>query len=200
MHIVTPTLLLVVYRLQAYRVLVGTLKEERVNKSMATATKHVAQRLRKMKIKCHVVILLQKPSWGFRFVISQRSLIIFSFTWALCCCIFFIIHCPFLDACPYPKTFIYVDNMHEFNKSVVVLFGLQEVLMGKAEYFESFKQNADEFICSVLPGISHPQVQYSRGNIKPYFANIKAYHTFFPTSRDLLLSLPPKSKMYRINQ
>lgn len=35
--------------------------------------------------------------------------------------------------------------------------------MGKAEYFESFKQNADEFICSILPGISHPQVQYSPG-------------------------------------
>ena len=35
--------------------------------------------------------------------------------------------------------------------------------MGKAEYFESFKQNADGFICSLLPGISHPQVQYSPG-------------------------------------
>lgn len=39
----------------------------------------------------------------------------------------------------------------------------QEVLMGKAGYFESFKQNADDFICSLLPGISHPQVQYSPG-------------------------------------
>ncbi|KAK8567530.1 hypothetical protein V6N12_006112 [Hibiscus sabdariffa] len=39
--------------------------------------------------------------------------------------------------------------------------GATEVLMGKAEYFESFKQNADGFICSLLPGISHPQVQYS---------------------------------------
>lgn len=36
--------------------------------------------------------------------------------------------------------------------------------MGKAEYFESFMQNADGFICSILPGISHPQVQYSPGN------------------------------------
>ena len=35
--------------------------------------------------------------------------------------------------------------------------------MGKAEYFSSFRQNADEFICSILPGISHPQVQYSPG-------------------------------------
>ncbi|KAA3466029.1 endoglucanase 8-like [Gossypium australe] len=38
-----------------------------------------------------------------------------------------------------------------------------EVLMGRADYFESFKQNADGFICSILPGISHPQVQYSPG-------------------------------------
>ena len=49
------------------------------------------------------------------------------------------------------------------------MFGLlnwpQEVLMGRADYFESFKQNADEFICSLLPGISHPQVQYSPGTI-----------------------------------
>ena len=75
--------------------------------------------------------------------------------------------------------------------------------MGKAEYFESFKQNADEFICSILPGISHPQVQYSRGNIKPSFFIFpisKNTILFFPTSRDLLLSFPPKSKMYRINQ
>lgn len=35
--------------------------------------------------------------------------------------------------------------------------------MGKADYFESFKQNADGFICSIMPGISHPQVQYSPG-------------------------------------
>ncbi|KAH9794633.1 Endoglucanase 8 [Citrus sinensis] len=40
-----------------------------------------------------------------------------------------------------------------------------EVLMGKADYFESFKQNADGFICSILPGISHPQVQYSPGGL-----------------------------------
>ncbi|PON41980.1 Glycoside hydrolase [Parasponia andersonii] len=41
----------------------------------------------------------------------------------------------------------------------------REVLMGRAEYFESFKQNADGFICSLLPGISHPQVQYSPGGL-----------------------------------
>lgn len=42
--------------------------------------------------------------------------------------------------------------------------------MGRAEYFSSFRQNADEFICSVLPGISHPQVQYSPGKLKPSFS------------------------------
>ncbi|KAK8512714.1 hypothetical protein V6N12_030130 [Hibiscus sabdariffa] len=49
------------------------------------------------------------------------------------------------------------DNKHA---GINVLIS-KEVLMGKAEYFESFKQNADGFICSLLPGISHPQVQYS---------------------------------------
>ncbi|CAF2194635.1 endoglucanase 8 [Brassica rapa] len=53
------------------------------------------------------------------------------------------------------------DNKHA---GINVLIS-KEVLMGKAEYFESFKQNADEFICSILPGISHPQVQYSRGGL-----------------------------------
>lgn len=36
--------------------------------------------------------------------------------------------------------------------------------MGRADYFESFKQNADEFICSILPGLAHTEVQYSPGN------------------------------------
>nr|CAA67156.1 endo-1,4-beta-glucanase [Arabidopsis thaliana] len=53
------------------------------------------------------------------------------------------------------------DNKHA---GINVLIS-KEVLMGKAEYFESFKQNADGFICSILPGISHPQVQYSRGGL-----------------------------------
>lgn len=35
--------------------------------------------------------------------------------------------------------------------------------MGKADYLKSFRLNADAFICSILPGISHPQVQYSPG-------------------------------------
>ncbi|KAE8730088.1 Endoglucanase 8 [Hibiscus syriacus] len=53
------------------------------------------------------------------------------------------------------------DNKHA---GINVLIS-KEVLMGKADYFESFKQNADGFICSLLPGISHPQVQYSPGGL-----------------------------------
>ncbi|KAI9170513.1 hypothetical protein LWI28_029082 [Acer negundo] len=53
------------------------------------------------------------------------------------------------------------DNKHA---GINVLLS-KEVLMGKADYFGSFKQNADEFICSLLPGISHPQVQYSPGGL-----------------------------------
>ncbi|PNX94293.1 endoglucanase 8-like protein [Trifolium pratense] len=37
--------------------------------------------------------------------------------------------------------------------------------MGRADYFSSFKHNADEFICSTLPGFSHAQVQYSPGGL-----------------------------------
>ena len=68
--------------------------------------------------------------------------------------------------------------------------------MGKAEYFESFKQNADGFICSILPGVSHPQVQYSRGKQSIIFIFIffsLSRHTF-PISRDLLLSFHSKNK------
>ncbi|XP_028767121.1 LOW QUALITY PROTEIN: endoglucanase 8-like [Neltuma alba] len=53
------------------------------------------------------------------------------------------------------------DNKHA---GINVLVS-KEVLMGRAEYFESFKRNADGFICSVLPGISHAQVQYSPGGL-----------------------------------
>ncbi|KAG5030224.1 hypothetical protein GLYMA_05G236400v4 [Glycine max] len=53
------------------------------------------------------------------------------------------------------------DNKHA---GINVLIS-KEVLMGRAEYFASFKQNADGFICSTLPGISHPQVQYSPGGL-----------------------------------
>lgn len=46
--------------------------------------------------------------------------------------------------------------------------------MGRAPDLKSFQVNADAFICSILPGISHPQVQYSPGNLiindpKPLF-------------------------------
>ncbi|KAI4357597.1 hypothetical protein L6164_001535 [Bauhinia variegata] len=53
------------------------------------------------------------------------------------------------------------DNKHA---GINVLIS-KEVLMGRAEYFESFKRNADGFICTILPGISHPQVQYSPGGL-----------------------------------
>ncbi|CAI0431898.1 unnamed protein product [Linum tenue] len=55
------------------------------------------------------------------------------------------------------------DNKHA---GINVLIS-KEVLMGRADYFENFKQNADGFICSLLPGISHPQVQYSPGTLHP---------------------------------
>ncbi|KAI4313747.1 hypothetical protein L6164_026702 [Bauhinia variegata] len=53
------------------------------------------------------------------------------------------------------------DNKHA---GINVLIS-KEVLMGRAEYFESFRHNAEGFICSILPGISHPQVQYSPGGL-----------------------------------
>ena len=37
--------------------------------------------------------------------------------------------------------------------------------MGKAAYLESFKNNADAFICSLLPGLSTSQVRYSPGGL-----------------------------------
>lgn len=62
------------------------------------------------------------------------------------------------------------DTIHEFgwdNKHAGINVLISKmVLMGKADYFQSFKQNADEFICSLLPGISHPQVEYSLGKKK----------------------------------
>lgn len=82
MHIVTPTLLLVVFRLQAYRVLVGTLKEERVDKSMVTATKHVAQRLRKNENKVSCPYSAAKALVGFSFCHFSTVSHYLSFTWA----------------------------------------------------------------------------------------------------------------------
>ncbi|KAJ8505655.1 hypothetical protein OPV22_006541 [Ensete ventricosum] len=62
------------------------------------------------------------------------------------------------------------DSINEFgweNKhaGINVLIS-KEVLMGKDDYLESFRINADNFICSLLPGISdHPQIQYSPGGL-----------------------------------
>ncbi|KAL7000904.1 Esterase/lipase/thioesterase [Sarracenia purpurea var. burkii] len=53
------------------------------------------------------------------------------------------------------------DNKHA---GINVLIS-KEVLMGRAEDLKSFQNNADGFICSILPGISHPQVQYSPGGL-----------------------------------
>ncbi|EAY87419.1 hypothetical protein OsI_08827 [Oryza sativa Indica Group] len=54
------------------------------------------------------------------------------------------------------------DNKHA---GINVLIS-KEVLMGKDEYFQSFRVNADNFMCSLLPGISnHPQIQYSPGGL-----------------------------------
>ncbi|PIA26604.1 hypothetical protein AQUCO_09100045v1 [Aquilegia coerulea] len=53
------------------------------------------------------------------------------------------------------------DNKHA---GINVLIS-KEVLMGKDDYLKSFQQNADSFICSVLPGTSHPQIQYSPGGL-----------------------------------
>ena len=37
--------------------------------------------------------------------------------------------------------------------------------MGKDEYFQSFHANANNFMCTLLPGISnHPQIQFSPGS------------------------------------
>lgn len=40
--------------------------------------------------------------------------------------------------------------------------------MGRANDLKAFQNNADGFICSLLPGISHPQVQYSPGTDNRY--------------------------------
>ncbi|KAG9445004.1 hypothetical protein H6P81_016344 [Aristolochia fimbriata] len=53
------------------------------------------------------------------------------------------------------------DNKHA---GINVLIS-KEVAMGRAEYFRSFKQRADAFICSLLPGTSRPQIQYSPGGL-----------------------------------
>ncbi|CAI9096049.1 OLC1v1032116C3 [Oldenlandia corymbosa var. corymbosa] len=53
------------------------------------------------------------------------------------------------------------DNKHA---GINVLIS-KEVLMGKSDDLKAFQRNADGFICSILPGISHPQIQYSPGGL-----------------------------------
>lgn len=61
------------------------------------------------------------------------------------------------------------DSINEFgwdNKHAGINILLsKEVLMGRANDLKAFQINADGFICSLLPGISHPQVQYSPGGL-----------------------------------
>lgn len=35
--------------------------------------------------------------------------------------------------------------------------------MGRASDLKSFQMNADDFVCSLLPGVSNPQLHYSPG-------------------------------------
>ncbi|GFQ03145.1 endoglucanase 8 [Phtheirospermum japonicum] len=53
------------------------------------------------------------------------------------------------------------DNKHA---GINVLLS-KEVLMGRAKDLKQFQINADGFICSLLPGISNAQVQYSPGGL-----------------------------------
>ncbi|XP_057541190.1 endoglucanase 8-like [Amaranthus tricolor] len=53
------------------------------------------------------------------------------------------------------------DNKHA---GINILIS-KEVLMGKANDLRNFKINADGFICSVIPGVANPQVQYSPGGL-----------------------------------
>ncbi|CAL5052254.1 unnamed protein product [Urochloa decumbens] len=76
------------------------------------------------------------------------------------------------------------DNKHA---GINVLIS-KEVLMGKDEFFQSFRSNADNFICSLLPGISgsggHPQIQYSPGGLLFKVGNSNMQHV---TSLSFLL-------------
>ncbi|XP_057550900.1 endoglucanase 8-like [Amaranthus tricolor] len=53
------------------------------------------------------------------------------------------------------------DNKHA---GINILIS-KEVLMGGANDLRNFKNNADDFICSVIPGVSNLQVQYSPGGM-----------------------------------
>ncbi|XP_047330039.1 endoglucanase 8-like [Impatiens glandulifera] len=53
------------------------------------------------------------------------------------------------------------DNKHA---GINILIS-KEVVMGRADDLRSFQNNANSFICSVLPGISRPEIQYSPGGL-----------------------------------
>jgi hypothetical protein len=56
--------------------------------------------------------------------------------------------------------------------------------MGKDEYFQSFRVNANNFMCTLLPGISnHPQIQYSPGSqsIHPEKTTRNSLHFYYHT-------------------
>ncbi|KAL6631314.1 hypothetical protein ACP70R_028164 [Stipagrostis hirtigluma subsp. patula] len=74
------------------------------------------------------------------------------------------------------------DNKHA---GINVLIS-KEVLMGKDEFFNSFRVNADNFICTLLPGISGhgPQIQYSPGGLLFKVGNSNMQHV---TSLSFLL-------------
>ena len=48
--------------------------------------------------------------------------------------------------------------------------------MGGANDLRNFKNNADDFICSVIPGVSNLQVQYSPGKI---LMNMQAFRKIY---------------------
>ncbi|VAI84935.1 unnamed protein product [Triticum turgidum subsp. durum] len=81
------------------------------------------------------------------------------------------------------------DSINEFgwdNKHAGInILISKEVLMGKDSFFKSFQVNADNFICTLLPGISnHPQIEYSPGGLLFKVGNSNMQHV---TSLSFLL-------------
>jgi len=61
--------------------------------------------------------------------------------------------------------------------------------MGKDEYFQSFRVNADNFMCTLLPGISnHPQIQYSPGPLASQSSNMYRDSNSNSTAIDLTVN------------